>query len=151
MMGSLADALLSALAAVAFGFLYQVSVSSLLIAGVIGGFAWLLATGVGTLGNAGLLSDVVGALVVGGLAEVAASWRREPVSVFAVPAIIVFVPGYLVYKSMVAFLKNQFILGMQSGLTALLAAGALSVGLALAAAVIRPLVRRRMRRVRRAP
>ncbi|MDA8194641.1 MAG: threonine/serine exporter family protein [Thermaerobacter sp.] len=136
----LGEAVLSALTAASFGLLYQVSGSNLLIASGIGGVAWLLAHG---MGNATLLSDAVGALVVGGLAEFAAHWRREPVSVFVVPAIIVFVPGYLVYQSMVAFLKGHFVAGLQTGLTAIMAAGALGIGLALATAIIRPLVRGR--------
>lgn len=93
--------------------------------------------------NAGLLGDFVGAIIVGGMAEVAARLKHEPALVFVVPSIIVFVPGDLVYQSMVAFLKDHFLSGMQSGLTALMAAGALSIGLALATAVLRPMLRGR--------
>ena len=138
------DALLSGLTAVAFGLLYQVSGSTLVISGVIGTVAWALASLLSAIPSSGLLGDFVGALVVGSLAEVAARLKHEPALVFVVPSIIVFVPGDLVYKSMVAFLQNHFQPGTQYGLSALMAAGALSIGLALATAVLRPLLRGRL-------
>lgn len=137
-------ALLSGVTAVAFGLLYQVSGSTLLISGAIGTISWALAGLITHFPNAGLLGDFVGAIMVGGMAEVAARLKHEPALVFVVPSIIVFVPGDLVYQSMVAFLKNHFLPGMQSGFTALMAAGALSIGLALATAVLRPLLRGRL-------
>lgn len=142
----IASALLSGVAAVAFGLLYQVSGWTLLLAGIIGTVSWALAALLGHVPGAGLFGDFIGALVVGGLAEVAASLKHEPAVVFVVPAIIIFVPGYRVYQSMVAFLKDHFFIGMQTGLEALMAAGAISIGLALSTAVVRPLIRRRFMR-----
>lgn len=137
------EALLSGVTAVAFGLLYQVSGSTLVVSGIIGTVSWALASLLQSIHGSGLLGDFVGALIVGALAEVAARVKREPALVFVVPAIIVFVPGELVYQSMVAFLQNHFLSGVQSGLSALMAAGALSIGLALSTAVLRPLVRGR--------
>lgn len=139
-------ALLSGLTAVAFGLLYQVSGSTLAVAGAIGTVSWALASVLKTVPASGLLSDFIGALAVGALSEIAARFKHEPAVVFVVPSIIVFVPGDLVYKSMVAFLKNQFLAGMQNGVGALMAAGALSIGLALATAVLRPLLRGKLTR-----
>lgn len=138
------DALLSGLTAVAFGLLYQVAGTTLLVSGAIGTLSWALAEVIKTIPGSGLLGDFVGALVVGALAEVAARIKHEPALVFVVPSIIVFVPGELVYESMVAFLKNHFLSGIETGLAALMAAGALSVGLALATAVLRPWLRGRI-------
>lgn len=145
------DALLAGLTAVAFGLLYQVSGSTLLVAGAIGTVSWTLASFLTSVPSSGLLGDFIGALVVGSLSEVAARGKHEPALIFVVPSIIVFVPGDLVYQSMVAFLKNHFLQGMHAGLTALMAAGALSVGLALATAVLRPLLRGRLRRASPVP
>lgn len=135
------SALLSGVTAVMFGFVYQVAGRTLAIAGFIGALSWALSLVVGKIPGAGSLGDLIGALVVGGMAELAAYWRREPVSIFVVPAIIVFVPGEMVYQSMESFLKGHFLAGLQTGLTALLSAGAIAVGLALATALVRPLVR----------
>lgn len=140
------SAILSGLTAVAFGLLYQVSGGTLVLSGLIGAIAWALSVLVSHIPGSGFLGDFVGSLMVGGLAEIAAKMRHRPAIIFVVPAIIVFVPGDLVYESMVAFLKDHFLQGVQSGLSALLAAGAISVGLALATALIRPLIRRQFGR-----
>lgn len=136
------SALLSGVTAVAFGLLYQVTGWTLVVGGIIGTLSWAVATVLQRIPGSGFLGDFVGALMVGGLAEVAAHSRHQPALVFVVPAIIAFVPGDMVYQSMVAFLKSHFLAGLQSGLSALLAAGAISIGLALATAVIRPILRR---------
>ncbi|MCY0881044.1 MAG: threonine/serine exporter family protein [Firmicutes bacterium] len=139
----------SGLTTVAFGLLYQVSGSTLWVAGLIGIVAWVFAALTKLIPGAGLLADFVGAFVIGALAEWAASWKRRPVVLFVVPAIISFVPGYLVYKSMVDFLKNNFMSGLQVALNALFAAAALSLGLALASSIFRPILHR-ARRARKA-
>ncbi len=139
------DALLSGVTAVAFGLLYQVSGPTLMIAGAIGAISWALASLLSTIPGSGLLSDFVGAMVVGALAEIAARLKHEPALVFVVPSIIVFVPGDLVYRSMVSFLQDHFLSGMRLGFSALMAAGALSIGLALATAILRPFLRGRRR------
>ncbi|MCY0879176.1 MAG: threonine/serine exporter family protein [Firmicutes bacterium] len=133
---------LSGITAVAFGLLYQVSGWSVAIAGLIGMISWGIAAPLDHLANARLLGTFVGAFCVGAAAEVAAKVKQEPSLVFLVPAIIVFVPGELAYKSMVAFLRNHFVAGLEAGLTAFLEAGAIAVGLALATALVRPLLRR---------
>lgn len=139
------SALFAGLTTVAFGYLYQLAGVNLWIAGAIGAIGWMGATLVGTVTGAGLLPDFVGSLIVGILAEYAAVKKRQPVTLFMVPAIISFVPGYLVYQAMVAFLKGHSTTGIRIGFTALFAAAALSLGLALATAVFRPMLRRTLK------
>lgn len=136
------SALFAGLTTVAFGYLYQLAGVNLWIAGAIGAMAWMGATLVGTITGAGLLPDFMGSLIVGILSEFFAIKKRQPVTLFMVPAIISFVPGYLVYQAMVAFLKGHSVTGIRIGFTALFAAAALSLGLALATAVFRPMLRR---------
>lgn len=135
--------ILAGLTTVAFGLLYQVSIRLVAIAAIIGATGWAVYAGLsGSMPGHALWAEFVGALVVGGLAEIAA-WRgHEPAIVFAVPAIIPFVPGDLFYQSMLSFLRNHFLIGLKYGFRALVLAGALSVGLAMATAVTRPLLRR---------
>ncbi|HBQ94549.1 MAG TPA: hypothetical protein DD856_05420, partial [Sulfobacillus sp.] len=112
------EAVFAALTTIAFGLLYQVRTSILWIAGGIGALAWMASFTVNLMPGAGLLGDFVGAFVVGALAEVAALWKKQPVTIFVVPAIISYVPGYLVYESMVAFLKSHFNQGLFFGIKA---------------------------------
>jgi uncharacterized membrane protein YjjB (DUF3815 family) len=134
--------LLVAGASVLFGLLYQCALGTVLAAGVIGGLGWTVALLLANLPHSTVLADLAGAVVVGGLAEVVAVLRKEPVSLLVVPAIIPFVPGFLAYQSMVAFIQGHFVLGLERGMGAAIVAGALAVGLALATAVIRPLLHR---------
>jgi uncharacterized membrane protein YjjB (DUF3815 family) len=132
--------LLSAGATVLFGLLYQCTLGTVLTAGAIGGLSWAFALVLGSLPHAAVFPDLGGAFLVGALAELGAVVRREPVSLLVVPAIIPFVPGYMAYQSMLAFLNGHFLLGLERGMGAGLVAGALAVGLALATAVVRPLL-----------
>ena len=133
---------LVAAASVLFGLLYQCALGTVLAAGVIGGLGWMVALLLGNLPHGAVLSDLAGALVVGGLAEIVAVVRKEPVSLLVVPAIIPFVPGFLAYQSMLAFIHGHFVTGLERGMGAAIVAGALAVGLALATAVVRPLLHR---------
>lgn len=139
----LRDAIFAALTTIAFGLLYQVRTSILWIAGAIGAVAWIISYTINRLPAAGLLSNFAGAFVIGALAEFAALRKKQPVTIFVVPAIISYVPGYLVYESMVAFLKSHFNQGMFFGIKAVFSAAALALGLALATALLRPLLRPR--------
>jgi uncharacterized membrane protein YjjB (DUF3815 family) len=124
-------------AAGVFAILYQNPWRAAAVAGLVAAVSWVAAAPVGASAHGAVLADLVGALVAGLLSEGAARRLKEPVSVFVVPAIIPFVPGYAAYESMAAFLNGQFILGWQRAGGMLLAAGALAVGLALATAVAR--------------
>lgn len=131
------------LTTVAFGVLYQVSGWTLALDGIIGGGAWAVTHWMAMDPTQSLMGNFMGALLVGLAAELAARWRRQPVLLFVVPGIITFVPGYAAYQSMVAFVQGHFNAGLQTGIHAVLAAAALSIGLAAATAVMRPLLRAR--------
>ncbi|CAB1128112.1 ThrE_2 domain-containing protein [Candidatus Hydrogenisulfobacillus filiaventi] len=127
----------------AFAVVYQLPPSRIGVAALIGGVAWGAAGILGYGPADGLGGDFAGAFLVGVLAEAAAVLTRTPALSYAVPAIIPFVPGYLAYRSMVAFLTGRFLNGLRLGLEAFLAAGALAAGLAVAATLARALRRRR--------
>ena len=134
--------LLAGLTAFAFGIMYQVSARMVAVSAVIAALAWAAYRGLtGSFGGSSGWPEFLGALTVGVLAELAALVYKQPALVFQVPAIIPFVPGYLLYASMLSFLRNQFLVGLERGLRALLLAAALSLGLALATAGMRALRR----------
>ena len=134
---------LAGLIALAFGLMYQVSVRMAAVAAAIGALSWttywsLAGRFSGSLGWA----EFAGGLAVGVFSELAAGRWKQPVLVFQVPAIIPFVPGFLVYESMLSFMRNQFLVGLEQAFRAVFVAGALAVGLAVATAVTRPLMQR---------
>jgi uncharacterized membrane protein YjjB (DUF3815 family) len=137
------DLVLAAVSAWCFGIVYQESRNTALVAAVLSGAGWAASDFLNAVPHLSALPVFAGALVVGGGAELLAVVRREPVPLLVVPAIIPFVPGYLAYRSMVAFIDHQFVVGLERGLSALLTATAIAVGLAVASTVIRPLVQSR--------
>jgi len=132
--------LLAAASALLFGVVYQCQWRAVLLAGVVAALGWGADQALASVPHLTVLPTFAGALVVGALAEVAAVWRRQPVSLFVVPAIIPFVPGYEAYQSLLTLIRGQFVTGLSLGLSALVVAGSLAVGLALATALVRPLV-----------
>lgn len=134
---------LAAASALLFGIVYQCPWRAVLLAGVLAAVGWGVYAELGQVPHLTVLPDFAGALTVGALAEMAAVWRRQPVALFVVPAIIPFVPGYTAYQSMLTLIRGHFVAGLSLALSALVIAGSLAVGLALATAVVRPLVHRR--------
>lgn len=134
---------LAAVSALLFGVVYQCPWRAVLLAGLLAAVGWGVYAALAKVAHLMILPDFAGALAVGALAEVAAVWRRQPVSLFVVPAIIPFVPGYTAYQSMLTLIRGHFVSGLGLGLSAIVVAGSLAVGLALATAVVRPLVHRR--------
>lgn len=137
MIGSVFGAFLAALG---FALLYQVPLGQAWVSGVVGAAAWWATSQLGPDGARGLLGNFVAALTVGVLGEVAARWRRAPASLFMVPGIIAFVPGFEAYRAMVAVLQNQLVSGIELAVRALMSAAALGLGLAVATAVLRPVL-----------
>ena len=136
------DVVLAAISAWCFGIVYQCGRGTALMAAVLSGAGWVASDVLSKVPHLAVLPVFAGALVVGGGAELLAVVRREPVTLLVVPAIIPFVPGYEAYRSMVAFIQNEFVVGLERGLSALLVATAIAVGLAVSSALARPLLRR---------
>jgi uncharacterized membrane protein YjjB (DUF3815 family) len=133
--------LLAAVSAFCFGILYQESRATALAAAALAGAGWAASALLSAVPHLAVLPVFLGSLVVGGGAEMLAVIRREPVTLLVVPAIIPFVPGYEAYQSMVAFIQNEFVIGLERGLGALLTASAIAVGLAVSSSLMRPLMR----------
>lgn len=135
--------LLAAGSALLFGVVYQCPWRAVLLAGLLAALGWGVYAALAKVAHLMVLPDFAGALAVGALAEVAAVWRRQPVSLFVVPAIIPFVPGYTAYQSMLTLIRGHFVSGLGLALSAVVIAGSLAVGLALATALVRPMLHRR--------
>ena len=135
--------LLAALTTFAFGLMYQVRWRMVAVSAIIAAVAWTAYQGLaGSFGGSSGWAEFIGALTVGVLSEVGAYVWKQPALVFQVPSIIPFVPGYLVYESMLSFMRNDFLAGLEQGFHAVLLAAALSLGLALATAVMRAVFKR---------
>jgi uncharacterized membrane protein YjjB (DUF3815 family) len=131
---------LAAASALLFAVVYQCPWRATLVSAGVAAVGWAVYQALSAVPHLMVLPDFGGALAVGALGEVAAVWRHKPVPLFVVPAIIPFVPGYQAYQSTLALIRGQAITGITVGLSAVVVAGSLAVGLALATALVRPLV-----------
>jgi uncharacterized membrane protein YjjB (DUF3815 family) len=139
---------LALLSAACFAVVYQCGWGTAAWAGVLAGAGWTVSL---AAGRTAFLPDLVGAAVVGLGGEVLAVWRRQPVTLLVVPAIIPFVPGFTAYQSMVAFIDHRFQSGLEALVSALVTAAAIALGLAASSAVARPLIRAGARRTSEPP
>lgn len=129
--------------AFAFGVLYQVAWRMVTISAVIAALAWTAYQAIlGSFSGSTGWAEFCGALAVGVLSELGAFVLKQPALVLQVPSIIPFVPGYLVYESVLSFMRNHFLIGLEQGFRALMLAAALGLGLAMATAATRALIRR---------
>ena len=80
----------------------------------------------------------LGAFGVSALANAAGRVHHRPVVVPQVPAIVLLVPGSVGYRSVMALVDEQTVVGVQTGVTMLLIAVSLVAGMLLANTFISP-------------
>ena len=135
--------LFSALATIAFAILNQVPKKAIIPAGILGIVAWLFLNGALKNGANVIAANFMASLAVSLLSEVFARYYRMPVTVFAVPGIIVLVPGMDAYFAMRDFVTHRYMNGMSMATETVLIAGAISTGLVIAGVLMRSIWRQR--------
>ena len=103
---------------------------AILVSGLAGGLAWLLAFALGTLGAGRPSSSAVSALVVGMLARLVSRRLRLPALVVTTAAILPLVPGRTIYQGIFQIVANPESAGLTEGLGSLVEAAGVGVGLA---------------------
>ncbi len=135
--------LFSALATIAFAVLNQAPRRAILPSGVLGAVAWLLLNGAIKNGVDVIAANFFASLVVSLFSEAFARHYRMPVPVFAVPGIIVLVPGMDAYFAMKDFVTHHYLNGISMATETMLIAGAISTGLVIAGVLMRSIWRPR--------
>lgn len=139
----LVSTLLSMLATIAFAVLNQVPKKAILPSGLLGMVAWLFLNGALKNGANEIEANFLASLVVSLFSEAFARHYRMPVTVFAVPGIIVLVPGMDAYFAMRDFVTRHYLNGMSMATETVLIAGAISTGLVIAGVLMRSIWRPR--------
>ena len=135
--------LLSALATIAFAILNQVPKKAIIPSGILGIVAWMFLNGALKNGANVIAANFMASLAVSLLSEMFARYYRMPVTVFAVPGIIVLVPGMDAYFAMRDFVTHHYMNGMSMATETVLIAGAISTGLVIAGVLMRSIWRQR--------
>lgn len=97
---------------------------------VTGGLGWLAYLGATGLGMGPVAASSVAALVAGFLSQVVASRLRVPALALSMAAIVPLLPGLLVYRGLFQIVQRSPDTGLGTGLTTLLVAAGVGMGLA---------------------
>lgn len=122
--------------AVAFAYLFHVPQEQIFRSGVAGGMGWaiflLTKGGWGEIGGMFMAATVVAVL-----SEIMARRWRQPVVIFLIPGVIPLVPGGKAYLTMLSFLQNNYLEGLELLVSTVFLAGAVAAGIILASSVFR--------------
>ncbi|SMP49272.1 threonine/serine exporter family protein [Anoxynatronum buryatiense] len=112
-----------------FAFLFNAPLSSLPKAGFGGAMGWLAHLGTVSLTGSVIIGSFTGTLVIALLGEMFSIRDKKPMTVFIVPGIVPFVPGFGLYNTMLAILEQDYSMAASYGTDAFF------VGLAIAFAL----------------
>ncbi|MFC4354039.1 threonine/serine exporter family protein [Chryseomicrobium palamuruense] len=124
--------LLSFLAAVAFGVLFNAPRRMLIHCGIVGAVGWLAFVSARSQLEDQVVATFIGAFTVAMLSHVFARRRKMPMILFSVSGIIVLVPGSSAYNAMRHVVEQDYLMAIELGTRALLISGAIAMGLVFA-------------------
>ncbi|KRL80399.1 threonine/serine exporter family protein [Secundilactobacillus paracollinoides] len=135
----------SFLSTVGFGVITNVPRRTLLPAGLTGALAWVVYLLVQDATSNVILPNLLAAITICVLANVAAIVVRAPVNVLYIPCLVSLVPGAIIFLSMKGFTLGQDNTALQNLLKTLTIAMSLAVGFLIAEAFfskLRPVIKR---------
>ncbi|MED1795105.1 threonine/serine exporter family protein [Brevibacillus nitrificans] len=127
---------LSFISSMAWCVLFNVPVRTILAGGIAGMVGFLVYSFLPLLNAEVLLSTFVSAAIVSLISQVMSIFLRVPSTNFSVAGIIPLVPGSLAYKSMLAFVNNDYVEGITLATKTLMVAGAIASGLIFGISVV---------------
>lgn len=116
----------------AFAILFNAPKNSLLICSIIGSIGWLAYFYTNLISSI-IIASFVGAVLVGVLSSSASKRLRMPATIFIYTGIIPLVPGYGMYHTMSNVVTKNYHMAAKIGIDTILQAGAIAVGILVAA------------------
>jgi uncharacterized membrane protein YjjB (DUF3815 family) len=123
------NGIISLLSTLGFAVLFNIPRRHLLTASVNGALGWILYTLILYWGGSAIPACFVGAVTVGLVGELLANLYRKPATIFIIPGIIPFVPGYGIFYTMNSIMLQNFTEAVSKGSESLLIAVAIASGL----------------------
>jgi uncharacterized membrane protein YjjB (DUF3815 family) len=123
------NGIISLLSTLGFAVLFNIPRRHLLTASVNGALGWILYTLILYWGGSVIPACFVGAVTVGLVGELLANLYRKPATIFIIPGIIPFVPGYGIFYTMNSIMLQNFTEAVSKGSESLLIAVAIASGL----------------------
>ncbi|MCR5289173.1 MAG: threonine/serine exporter family protein [Treponema sp.] len=136
-------AIWSGIAAGCYGFIFNAEKKDVPWGALLGAAGWSLYL----IFKAQMQSDgwgyIIGSFAVAAGSEILAYSLKRPATIFLVPGIIPLVPGGGIYSAMHEMVQGNFDNAVRIGYAALIAAGAIALGIAVSSSIARILIKLR--------
>ena len=123
------------LSSVGFGIVTNNPRRTLMPAGWVGAIAWVIYIVAGWYDHGVIMPNLLSAVVIGLLGNLAAILVRAPVNIFYVPCLVSLVPGAIIYDSMKNFTLGYDNLAAHGLIKALTVGLSLAIGFIIAEAI----------------
>lgn len=135
----LIELLVSFASTIGFGIITNIPKRTLLPAGITGALAWGVYVIVENYTTNLILPNLLAAMTIGLVANLAAVIVKAPVNVMYIPSLVSLVPGAIIYLSMKEFALGEATVASASLVKTLNIAIGLAVGFVIAEAIFKPL------------
>lgn len=122
---------------IGFSIIFNLPRKLLPYAGITGMIGWMVYVSLQSLTDNFILPAVVGSITVGLMGEIFAALKKHPSTMFTIPGIIPFVPGYGIYYTMLYIVQKDFDQAMTTGAQSLFVAISIACGIVLATSFMR--------------
>lgn len=120
-----------------FCVMFNIPRKQILLASFNGAVGWLVFVLLQNSAASFIVPPLVGSIIVGLIGEVAAVKNKQPATLFIIPGIIPFVPGYGIYNTMFHIINNDFSQAMVSGSESMFVAVSIACGVVIANSIVR--------------
>lgn len=141
--------IVSFMAAVGFGLIFQVPDRPLFISALNAGVGWIIYKIVLSYTASVYLASFLSAFFISFISEFCARWFKYPALIFIVPGVINLCPGEAIFNTMKFFINNETTLVLLTLFKAIAIAGAISFGILLSSSFSRNMKNFKRRKVKR--
>lgn len=136
-MAILTQGVYSFLCVFGFSIVYNLPKRLILLASINGMLGWIVYALLEEANLAFIIPPLIGSLFVGIFGEFCAIYKKQPATIFIIPAIIPFVPGYEIYNTMFFVVENDFANATVSGFKSIFIAISIACGVVIATSLVR--------------
>ncbi|MBE1555777.1 threonine/serine exporter family protein [Sporosarcina limicola] len=132
---------LSFLASIGFGIIFNAPRKMLFYCGFVGMMGWLVYFAFNGMTGDAVQASFLGAFTVALFAHIFAKRFRTPMIIFSVAGIIPLVPGGMAYNAMRHIVENDYLTSISYASQAFMVSGAIAMGLVFAEVIIQLIFR----------
>lgn len=136
-MNILIQAISSFFCVVGFSIIFNLPRKLVVIASFNGMIGWLVYYILQSLETSFIIPALLGSICVGLIGEIMAAVQKHPATLYIIPGIIPFVPGYGIYYTMYHIVSQDFQSAMTTGAESLFIAISIACGIVLATSLFR--------------